>query len=225
MTYLDQNETSPGNGLKSNEQVLIDDYDFSIGELISEGLDLFKKGAGNYVAFTLVFLIISVILGLIPIIGTLASLLITPPLSAGFFIVTDKIKRNEAYTFSNFFDGYKLAFGNLIVLSIVSTILVILGFLLLVLPGIYLAIGYTLAVPIMLFTTNPFWESMELSRKVVSQRFWLFLGTFILIGLIGVIFTAITIGLGALIVMPVGYIIIYLIFYKIFNDPQAVPAA
>ena len=95
MTYLDQNETSPGNGLKSNEQVLIDDYDFSIGELISEGLDLFKKGAGNYVAFTLVFLIISVILGLIPIIGTLASLLITPPLSAGFFIVTDQPSREK----------------------------------------------------------------------------------------------------------------------------------
>lgn len=216
MIVLDEPEFSRGE-LKSPEQVLQDGYDFEVFEMIGNGIELFKKDIGNFVLFTLLVVGISAGLSFIPFVGSLASVVISPPLSVGYFFVADKIRRGEAYTFNNFFDGFKAPFGQLVVLSLISTILTVVGTIFCILPGIYLAIGYSLSNCILVFHKFEFWEAMEASRKVVSKNFWTFLGLFLVMGIGGALAIILTCGVGSLFVAPVIVLTIYSIYIKIFE--------
>jgi uncharacterized membrane protein len=216
MIVLDQPESSKGE-LKSPEQAIQDGYNFEIFESIGEGIELFKKDIGNFVLYTLVVLAINVGVAFIPFVGTIASLIVGPPITVGYFFVADKIRRGEPYTFNTFFDGFKAPFGQLIVLSLISTILIIVGTIFCIIPGIWLAISYTLANCILIFHKLEFWDAMEASRKVVGKNFWSFLGLFIVMGLGGAIFIVLTCGLGSIIASPVIVLTIYGIYIKIFE--------
>jgi uncharacterized membrane protein len=39
-------------------------------------------------------------------------------------------------------------------------------------PGIYLAVAWSFAIPLVIDKRLGFWEAMELSRKAVDQRWW-----------------------------------------------------
>jgi uncharacterized membrane protein len=169
------------------------------------------------VLFTLLVVGISAGLSFVPFVGSLASVVISPPLSVGYFFVADKIRRGEAYTFNNFFDGFKAPFGQLIVLSLISSILTVVGTIFCILPGIYLAIGYSLSNCVLVFHKFEFWEAMEASRKVVSKNFWTFLGLFLVMGIGGALAIILTCGVGSLFVAPVIVLTIYCIYIKIFE--------
>lgn len=49
--------------------------------------------------------------------------------------------------------------------------LVSIGMMLFILPGLYLAITYMLAMPLVLDRKLPFWEAMETSRKMLTTNF------------------------------------------------------
>ncbi len=216
MIVLDQPENNSGE-FKSPEQVVEQGYNFEITESIGQGIELFKKDIGNFVLFTLIVLAINVGLALVPVIGSIASLVVGPPIAAGYFFVADKIRKGEPYTFNTFFDGFKAPLGQLIVLSLISTILIIVGTFLCILPGIWLGVSYALANCILLFNKLEFWDAMEASRKVVAKNFWSFLGLFIVMGLGGALFILLTCGLGAILVSPVVILTIYCIYIKIFE--------
>lgn len=216
MIVLDEPEFSQGE-LKSPEQVLQEGYDFEVFEMIGNGIELFKKDIGNFVLFTLLVAGISAGLSFVPFVGSLASVVISPPLSVGYFFVADKIRRGEAYTFNNFFDGFKAPFGQLIVLSLISSILTIVGTIFCILPGIYLAIGYSLSNCVLVFHKFEFWEAMEASRKVVSKNFWTFLGLFLVMSIGGALAIILSCGVGLLFVAPVIVLTIYCIYIKIFE--------
>lgn len=216
MIVLDQSQGSPGE-LKSPEQVIQDGYNFEVFEMIREGIELFKKDIGNFVLFTLLVGAINFGMALIPIIGSLASLIISPPLAAGYFFVADKIRKGEPYTFNSFFEGFNVAFGQLVVLSLISSVLIVVGLVFCIIPGIWLAVSYTLANCILIFHKVEFWDAMEASRKVIGRNFWLFLGTLIVMGVGGIIATVLTCGLGSLVVGPVIILTIYSIYRRIFE--------
>jgi uncharacterized membrane protein len=88
--------------------------------------------------------------------------------------------------------------------SIVSGIFIALGFLLLILPGIYLAVAYSFVIPLILERKMGFWQAMETSRKVITKRWFAFLGLGLLmfvINLAGII----PLGLGLLVTIPLTY--------------------
>lgn len=84
---------------------------FTLGEYISEGLSLWKKEAGPFIGFGLIYIIISGMAGVIPFLGTIANqIIITPALSAGAFIFAHSIHKAERKPdFGQFFDGFKYA--------------------------------------------------------------------------------------------------------------------
>lgn len=75
--------------------------------------------------------------------------------------------------------------GSLLVAGLVSGILIILGFLLLIVPGIILSIIFSLVVPAVVIEQKGAFESLGRSRKLVSNRWG---KTFVLLLLIGIIF-------------------------------------
>jgi len=75
--------------------------------------------------------------------------------------------------------------GPLLVAGLVSGILIILGLLLLIIPGIIIAIMFSLVVPAIMIEQKGAFESLGRSRKLLSKRWG---KTFVLLLLIGIIF-------------------------------------
>ena len=85
-------------------------------------------------------------------------------------------------------------------LSIIVGIIVFLGIIALIVPGIILAIMFSLALPVLLIENIGVTESMGRSRQLVSHRWAKTFGTFLVLGIIvlvaSLIFSAITAPLG-----------------------------
>jgi hypothetical protein len=183
------------------EHLLETGYEVEISRYFREGWETLKAHFGLFIVFTLIYLIITGLASRIPIVGPLASLVVSPPLIAGFYIVAFRIRDQQEVQLSNFFDGFKTVLTPLIVASLISAILTVIGFVLLVIPGIYLAVAYALVVPFIIGRQLDFWPALETSRQVVTKQwfgFLLLVICMILLNIVGVI----ALGVGFLISFP-----------------------
>lgn len=99
-------------------------YPFKMGEYISKGFNIFSKNPGGFIGFTLLYLLMSTVISLVPFIGSLvSSLVIGPALSAGFLLVACKLDRDEPTEFGDFFKGFQYL-NQLIVLTLVMDLIV-----------------------------------------------------------------------------------------------------
>lgn len=203
---------------KSPEEVIREGYTFNSTEVIGDAINIFKKDVGNFVLFSLLLFGISAVCTFIPIIGQVTAMVINPPLAAGVIFVAEKIRKQEPYTFNNFFDGFNSKyFGNLIVISLITSAFIVLGIIFCIIPGIFLAISYCITVPMLIFIKSEFWDAMEGSRKVVFASFgsWFALVLLVFIGTI--VGTAITCGLGLFAIIPVIYLTFYAAFLRVME--------
>lgn len=102
-------------------------YNFNLGDYISKGFDIFKNNAGLFIGYLIVYYLIHFILGLLPFIGQLGTLLISTPLTLGFYIVAHKTYNREEVSFSNFFDGFT-EWAQLLVAGLLSFLIVMIAF-------------------------------------------------------------------------------------------------
>lgn len=91
-----------------------------------------------------------------------------------------------------------------------------IGFLLLVLPGIYLLISWTFAWPLMVEKNMGIWEAMETSRKAVTHCWFRMLGMLILLMLIMLV-SMIPLGLGIIWTMPLFMLAYGVAYHNIFG--------
>jgi hypothetical protein len=96
-----------------------------------------------------------------------------------YFYVLKKI-RGQPTTVGDAFAGFSRAFIPLVLASVVMTLLICSGLVLLVLPGIYLAIAYGFTYLLVIDRGLGFWTAMEVSRRVITAQWWRFLGLFLL---------------------------------------------
>lgn len=92
---------------KQLEDALNHGYEFNPTSYFSKGFEYFKERAGEFIGYTIVYLIISMVIGMIPFIGSLISFVISGPLAVGILIFTHRMHTNQDLEFSNFFDGFK----------------------------------------------------------------------------------------------------------------------
>lgn len=173
------------------------DFAGNIGAYISEGWEIYKREPLLLSAATLLQIVLSSIAVNIPF----ANMVLYGPLIAGLYIMVMRLERGEELTFGNYFDGFK-TFVPLALASVVTSLFISIGILLLVLPGIYLAIAYGFTFLNILDRKMDFWPAMETSRKVITAHFWTALGLtflFVVLCLLG----AIPFGLGLLVAIPV----------------------
>lgn len=193
------------------EQMLHEPVNFSIDNALKRGWEMYKTNPGLFIAFFLI--IIAVSAGATYFLEDFASLVtifISPALTAGFYLAANRVSREEVLEFSHFFDGFKFWFP-VVVVTLVTGILTVLGILALIIPGIYLGVAYSFAMLFVIFAGTEFWTSMEFSRKLITRiwwRFFAFLLLLIVINLVGLLF----LGVGLLITGPVSYLAIYAAF-------------
>jgi hypothetical protein len=108
--------------MKNTDELLTHGYEFNMGKYMSDGWDLFKKGAGNYIGFTIVFFVLVMVMALIPFVNLLVSVF-EYVLIAGIFIYSRNLI-NDKGEFSNFFEGFN-SFGQILLFMLVLLVFMI----------------------------------------------------------------------------------------------------
>jgi hypothetical protein len=157
-----------------------------IASCISRGWTLVRDNPGLTIGTTLLMLLVSIGLAALPVIGLLA-FFINPVLLGGLFSVFTRRIRGENPQVGDAFNGFSLAFLQLGLGGLVSALLLSVGLLLCVLPGIYLGIGYTFTLPLIIDKKYDFWTAMEVSRRVVHRQWWTMFGLALVLFLLNII--------------------------------------
>ncbi|MCK5870057.1 hypothetical protein BMR05_08510 [Methylococcaceae bacterium HT4] len=209
-------------------------YDFQIMDVIKEawqrtsGLKGPVLGAGALIFTALIAISFAIILffDLIPLVDESFLVLITGTLNFIISILSYPfiagIVMMGLHRAINASVSYKMAFSYfsytlpIIIASICMSIMIILGFFLLVLPGIYLSIAYMFTLPLIIDKNMDFWQAMETSRKAVTQHWFKFFFTGVLMMIIYLVST-IPLGLGLIWTIPMFVALQGVLYRRIFG--------
>ncbi|AFL86215.1 hypothetical protein Belba_3727 [Belliella baltica DSM 15883] len=192
-------------------------YDFDIQDIMIRSWQMFKKQALLSIAFTMLIFSIQLLLTIyIPDYALLHALFLAPPLYSGFYLVANKISQNETVVYPDFFKGFNFY---ILVFSIwlIGQVLTAFGLILLIVPGIYLAVSYSFSVLMGMFGGFDFWNALEESRKLITIRWWkFFVFSLILISinLLGFL----TFGLSLLVSIPMTFYATYILFEDLTKE-------
>lgn len=207
------------------------DYDFSVSELISEAWGMVN---GNKLPIFIAIVLAGILGTIVSYIGKIISALVAfiPMLSIvmdivfgaassifaiGVIIVVLKLANREKVDAASDFCQFTKYWVPILILSIVMSIIVAIGFTLLIIPGIYLAVAYSLSYWILVIHPNAsFWDILEASRKIVTRRWFKFFILSLILGLI-LFISAIPLGIGLIWTLPLCNFAYALIFKKIFE--------
>ena len=157
-----------------------------VGSCITRGWALVRDNPGLTIGSTLLVMLVSFGLGLLPFVGFVA-FFINPVLYGGLAYTFTRRIRGEVPSVGDAFSGFSLAFLHLGLAGLVSFLLVCVGLLLCVLPGIYLAVAYTFVLPLVIDKKYDFWTAMEVGRQVVQRQWWTIFGLLIVLFLINIV--------------------------------------
>ncbi len=166
---------------------------FSIGDSLSEGFGFFKANAGA----SILFVIISMVVGAIPVVG----LLLVPLMSINFMSGVKRYRNNgtpmdvgQLFDFSHAVDK--------IVGPLVVGILIMIGMIFLIVPGIILALMWAFLYCVLADRPGTsFTEAMKISAAVTKgNRLSIFL--FMIVCSLLAFVSALPLGLGLLVTIP-----------------------
>lgn len=206
---------------KSVDSILQQGYEVKIGAYLQRGWEIMKQNLGGFIGFTVIVVLISLIPSvmperLMPLFNAVVNV-ITPALSAGFLIVAFKTIKQQSTEFGDFFRGFN-RFLPIFLTSLLVGIFVLIGLILLIIPGIYLAVAYSLAIAFVVGRNFDFWEAMEASRKIISRNWFSFFAFLLVLGLIN-IGRALLLGIGLLFTIPLTSCAIAAAFEDIVGLP------
>jgi hypothetical protein len=228
----------PTNGLER-------DYQLDIGGCISRSWELVKANFWPSVGITalimLVTMAINQVLGLftrpaidamisehrvspggiaIIVLTTFVSCPIYTVFMAGLFKYYLKLIRGEEAGIGDAFSGFGRSTGQLVLLSLVINILTLIGYVLCLLPGIYLVVAWFFSIPLVIDRQMGFWQAMEASRKMVNKHWFLvfvFLLVYGLLSMAGILACCI----GIFVTLPIGLGALMYAYETIFSPPPA----
>lgn len=240
---MSNNYSAPNAALVERQEVggslesgLEGNYSVSISEIISEawqktkGIKRLVLGAGAimYVAIFVVMFALSMMLALFASEDTMTSLaLITQlvvqiammavmlPFAAGIFVICLKHIRGQQPEFGDAFSCFGKT-GTLVITMILMYIMIFIGFLLFVIPGIYLSWAYVLAIPLIVDRDMSPWEALETSRKAITKKWFSVFGLFFVLGLIMVV-SMLPLFIGLIWTVPMMSVAMAILYRNVFG--------
>ena len=210
----------------------IPDYDFSIIDMIKEG---FRRIDGVKMTFVLAFLIymaiaivVYTVLGFIfpssqanpnllnEQITTILSYPVLIPVITGIMMLAVKYSRGEIPELKSIFDYYPMIW-HLSLAGVLVYLMTLIGFVLLILPGIFLSIAFMFTMPLIADKGLGAWEAMEFSRKAVTKQWFKVFGLTLLLGLI-IVAGALVLGIGLIWAIPLMFVTTYGLLYPLVFD-------
>ncbi len=195
-------DDSTASGARSIDDILARGYTVKTVEYLRQGWDAFANNPVGFLGFTLALTFASQAVPLLaPVVGQVLSIVLQVVMFAGLAIATWKHPGGGNAAFGDFFPDWTTTV-QLVWCTIIGLLLIVIGFAFLVLPGIYLLVGYTFSYLLIVDRRMGVWQALEGSRRVVNQHWWGICGlTLVMLLLIGV---GGIIGAGVLGV-PIGY--------------------
>ncbi len=212
----------------------IPEYDFDIIEMIKVGFNRIEGVKGIFLATFVVYIVVAIIVQMIlgiffpsppspaqpnllnQQIVTILSYPVLMPLMVGIIMLAINYSRGESIEFRSIFNYYHLT-GKLALAGLMIYIMTVIGFVLLILPGIYLSIAYVFTLPLIADKGMDIWEAMELSRKAVTKHWFKVFGLFLLLSLIMAL-GALALGIGLIWAVPLLFITLYGLLYPLIFD-------
>ena len=182
-------------------------FRLSIESTLQVGFNLFRKAPSEFIVFS--------VLGVIIFSNPLSGLLLGGPTMASYFHLAQLASRGQQIEISDFFRGFDKG-GSLIKLSLLIFVIVLLGLMMLIIPGIYFAVSYVFSHSLVWFYDKDPTEAIRLSRKIVSGNFKQILLLFLIlagINLLGLM----ALGVGILLTMPFSFCVLYAAFDDIIG--------
>jgi hypothetical protein len=187
-----------------------------IGRAISRGWELVRDNMAPLVGATLLGWLVALGLAVVPVLGWIVGFVVLGGLD---YVFLRRI-RGEAVQMGDVFVGFNEAFLHLAMAGLMKSLLTSLGFMLCILPGIYLGVGYVFALPLVIDKKMEFWPAMEVSRRVVHHHWWSIFALVILVWLI-VIAGVLACGVGVIIAIPIASASLMYVYEDLFGaEPQ-----
>ena len=188
--------------------------------LMQSARESLKGKWGLAIGGFLLYIVVYVLLQLIPFVGVVAPVIISGPFSLGMALFTLAISRNNQPKIEQIFQGFE-TFGTAFLASLISGIIVLLFTLLLIIPGIIVAISY--AMTFYIIADNPNIGAMDAinqSKKMMDgykMKFFNLGLRFFGLGLLCIL----TLGIGFLWLVPYMQVT----YAKFYEDLKGQPAS
>ncbi|TGD75825.1 hypothetical protein E4634_02860 [Mangrovimicrobium sediminis] len=223
----------------SVENGIAGNYELRIGEVLSSAWDAIKGRKSTVLgASGLAFVVVLVYIAISGTIqfmfaseegpGVGASLItlpidfiyyaITAAMTAGFYVMGAKISIGLPVNMTDVF-RYIGKLGKAFLTYLLMMFMVLVGLLLLVLPGIYLIVGYSFAVTLALEKGMSPWQALETSRKTVHHQWFKLFGLMLLIGVLGML-SVFTLGIALIWLVPLICVAYGTIYRDMFGLEQ-----
>lgn len=136
-------------------------------------------------------------------------------LSMGLIVMGQKrANGSKVDVVGDLFSPFKI-FWKLFLIQLIIAILYIIGFFLLILPGIYILVASFLTLFVAFaYPNSSIFEVIGASWKMVNKRFFKILGVLVLLGIINFI-AMIPFGIGLIWTMPLSYLVLSVLFKRI----------
>lgn len=199
------------------DEIIGNGYDLSVTDCFRRSWRLYLDNFGILTGTTaLVIVILSFLNSLAPA-GNVAGFALLGVLFAGLSLIYLKRIRGQTATIQDTFEGFNRCFVPLLVSSVLTSVFTIIGFTLCLLPGIYLFVAWLFVFPLIFELRVDFWPAMELSRKVVHERWWEIFGLAFAAGI--VVFVGLLLfGIGVFFTAPIAIGAVMYAYEDIFKN-------
>lgn len=217
---------------RSLDDAIAGEFDFEIGEVFSEAWALTKGSKSVLLGAMAISLGVSManqgvgfmasssesgMMSILAFIVSLGAMAVSYAISGGATLYA--IKRaagDSSASFDDVLSGFNMILP-IVGVMLLYMILVMLGLFLFILPGIYLGVGYALAIGLKVERGTGVWESLETSRKAIHNCWFKMAGLMILMMLAMAIGMVVTLGIGLIWLLPFASLVIGVVYVKIFG--------
>ena len=213
-------------GTGSVENGIAGNYEFSIGALIDTAWQKTNGNKGTIWLGILIFIVILIPTSVVTEIAFGSSIggkflsqiiqtLISAPLTVGLYLMGIKIAASQPTSPSEVIAYFK-SIVPLAITMVLMYLMIFIGLVLLVIPGIYLAVAYGMALQLVAEKNLSPWQAMEASRKAITHKWFKIFGLY-LVCVVLMAISAIPFGIGLVWSLPWAVIVFGCLYTIIFG--------
>ena len=154
----------------------------------------------------------------IAVLGLVVQLVITVvalPMGVAIMIMAMRHQHEKPVSAGEIFRHFGSTLS-LMLAYILQMILIMIGLVLLVLPGLYLMIAYMYAMPLIVEKKMSVWQALETSRKAITRVWFRFFGLLMLVSLINML-GILTLGIAWIWTIPWSVLAMSMVYVKMFG--------
>lgn len=186
----------------SVEKALAGDYELKPVELLKSAWANLKGMKTTYwlasIVYLVIYAVVAAVLGFtlgavsdpitgafnfLGLIGQLILMLVMGPIGAGLYVIALKFSVGAKIEVGELFKHFDKTIP-LFLVTMLLYIIVAIGFVLLIIPGIYLLVACSMAMPLVIDKNMGPWEALMTSRKAITHKWFNMLGFMFLTGLV-----------------------------------------